>query len=202
MLIYMSYFVIFFIESTVNRYIFCVDFFICFLLEDHHLHISNQKKCGGKKMKDYDENYFWTTTDPITFEKKYYFKLNKMMIEVTKEVYQVCFNSYRKSLRDIEKEEDVSISSLDSINKEAHSLHDVIPGKANTSEEAYQHMRTEELYSAIHKLNDEEKQIILEILMEDKSVRQLAFERNIPYMTMKRKKDRILKKLKNILEKW
>ena len=153
-------------------------------------------------MKDYDEKYFWTATDPVSLETKYYFKLNGMMIEVTKEVYQVCFNSYRKSLRDIQKEEDIGISSMDSINKEEHSLHDIIPGKANTVEEAYRHMRTEELYSAIHELNDEEKQIILEILLEEKSVRQLAIERSIPYMTMKRKKDRILKKLKKILEKW
>ena len=88
------------------------------------------------------------------------------------------------------------------MNKEEHSLHDVVTGKTDTVEECYQKMRIKELYSAIHELNVDEKQIILEILSEEKSVRQLALEHNIPYMTMKRKKEKILKKLKKLLEKW
>lgn len=152
-------------------------------------------------MKDYDKNYFWTATDPVTLETKYYFKLNGVMVEVTKEVYQVCFNSYRKSLRDLERDED-RIKSLDYMESDNHSLHDIIPGTSNTVEDAYHNLRLEELYTAIHKLNEEEKQIILEILLEEKSIRQIAAERNIPYMTMKRKKDNILKKLKNLIKKW
>lgn len=67
-------------------------------------------------MNDYNKNYFWTTKDPMTEEKKYFFKINGVMVEVCREIYNVCFNSYTKSLRDNRRDENAQLFSIDAIN--------------------------------------------------------------------------------------
>lgn len=58
----------------------------------------------------------------------------------------------------------------------------------------------EESAEEISKLTAQEKKLLLELLKE-KSINQLSIEWDIPYMTLKRRKDRIMKKLKEKLEK-
>lgn len=45
-----------------------------------------ESRVGGTKMKDYTKNTFWTKIDERN-ERHYYIKLNGMMVEVDKEVY-------------------------------------------------------------------------------------------------------------------
>ena len=40
-----------------------------------HVFQINQKNMEDRKMNDYNKNYFWTTKDPVTEEKKYFFKI-------------------------------------------------------------------------------------------------------------------------------
>lgn len=152
-------------------------------------------------MNDYNKNYFWTTKDPITEEKKYFFKINGEMIEVSKEVYNVCFNSYTKSLRDNRRDEEAGLSSIDAMNKEGHALIDVIASNGNIEDEVYLNIMIERMKEEINQLDEEEKKIIFGILLEDKSIRKMAVEMNMPEMTLHDRKKRILKKLKKKLMK-
>ena len=61
---------------------------------------------------DYNRNYFWTSIDEDGL-KRYYFKLNEQLIEVSKEVYNICYCSYKKQLRDLKRDMLFSLMSLD-----------------------------------------------------------------------------------------
>lgn len=152
-------------------------------------------------MNDYNKNYFWTKKDPITEEKKYFFKIDEIMIEVSREVYNVCFNSYTKSLRDNKRDEDAQLSSIDAINKEGHALVDVIASKSDVEHEVYIKIMIQKMREEIDQLDEEEKKIVFGLLLEDKSIRKMAKEWNIPEMTLHDRKKRILNKLKKKLMK-
>lgn len=152
-------------------------------------------------MNDYNKNYFWTTKDPLTEEKKYFFKINDIMVEVSKEVYNVCFNSYTKSLRDNRRDEKAQLSSMDAINKDGHALVDVIASNSDVEHEVYLNIMIQKLRDEIEKLDDEEKKIIFGLLLEDKSIRKMAIEWNIPEMTLHDRKKRVFDKLKKKLLK-
>lgn len=52
-------------------------------------------------MKDYySKNDFWVRKNEDSDERKYYIRLNGMYIEVSKDVFDTCYYSYRKELRD------------------------------------------------------------------------------------------------------
>ena len=152
-------------------------------------------------MNDYNKNYFWTTKDPITEEKKYFFKINGIMVEVSREVYNVCFNSYTKSLRDNRRDEEAQLSSMDAINKDGHALVDVIASNNNVEHEVYLKIMIQKLREEIEQLDEDEKKIIFGLLLEDKSIRKMSLEWNIPEMTLQKKKKRILHKLRSKLMK-
>lgn len=152
-------------------------------------------------MNDYNKNYFWTTVDPVTDEKKYFFKINGKMVEVPKDVYNVCFSSYAKSLRDNKKDEDFKLLSLDTVNNDGHALVDVLASNCDLENEVYLKIMIKKMKNEINKLDDDEKKIIFENLLEDKSIRKIASEMNVPVMTLQDKKKRILRKLREKLNK-
>lgn len=152
-------------------------------------------------MNDYNKNYFWITVDPVTGEKKYFFKINGTMVEVPEESYRVCFNSYMKIMRDGMRDRDAQLCSLDAINVDGNSFLDIIPSNCDVEREVYLKIMIQKMKYEIDKLEDDEKKIIFGILLEDKSIRKMAAEMNIPVMTLHDKKKRIFEKLRCKLSK-
>ena len=148
-------------------------------------------------MKDYDKNYFWTTIDPITDKKRYYFRINGTMVEVSKDVYNCCFNSYVKELRYNKSMANDSILSLDYKNEEGHKLMDTVYDQKNEEQDILDKILIEEIMKEINLMDPEEKKIIIENIIEEKSLRKLAKEMKLPLMTLDGKKMKILKKLKD-----
>ena len=60
-------------------------------------------------------------------------------------------------------------------------------------------MRMEDLYKALDKLNDKEKEVIYSIYFEEKTLKDVAKEQDTNLMKISRIRDRILKKLREIL---
>ena len=149
---------------------------------------------------DYNKNYFWTTVDPETGKRSYFFKINGVMVEVSKEVYNVCFSSYAKMLRDSRRDEKANMMSLDQTNEEGHALIDVLSGNDLVESEVYKSILAEQIQQEIDQLSEDEKKIMLGLLLEDKTLNQLSKELQIPYMTLKRKKQRIIDGIKEKLK--
>ena len=152
-------------------------------------------------MKDYDKNYFWTTIDSITNEKKYFFRINGTMVEVTKEIYNCCFNSYIKELRHNRRNAKNPVLSLEHRNAEGHNLIDNLQSNKHVETEVINKILIEIIMQEIELLNADDKKIILENLLEEKSLRRIAEEMNLPVMTLYNRKHGIIKKLKDKINK-
>lgn len=148
-------------------------------------------------MNDYNKDYFWTSVDSGTGIKRYYFRINGMMVEVPKEVYNVCFNSYVKTLRDNRRNKKNGLMSLNVENLENHEYIDLVSDPCDLEKEVINKLMLQRLFFELSSLDDEEKQIVYDLLIEDKSIRILSKEMNIPVMTLQDRKKRILQKLKD-----
>lgn len=148
-------------------------------------------------MNDYNKDYFWTSVDSDTGMKRYYFRINGVMVEVPKEVYNVCFNSYVKTLRDNRRNKKNGLMSLNVENLENHEYIALVADPCDLEKEVINKLMLQRLLFEFSHLDEEEKQIVYGLLIEDKSIRILSKEMNIPVMTLQDRKKRILQKLKD-----
>ena len=62
-------------------------------------------------------------------------------------------------------------------------------------------MRIEDLYKALEKLNDEEKELIYAIYFEEKTLKDIANTHDTNLMKISRIRDKILRKLRDMLDR-
>ena len=71
-----------------------------------------------------------------------------------------------------------------------------------TEELVIQNLQFEQLHKAISMLSEDEQYLIKQLFFEERTERELAKELNIYHNAIHKRKNRILKKLKNILKKF
>ena len=144
---------------------------------------------------DYNRYNFWTEKNDEKLE--YYMVVKGKKIQVPKEVFLVCQNSYRKMLRDSEKDNriynftDLSLAEKYQIDKQSDE------------ERLNQLYRKYQIDRALAKLTVQERYLIEEIYFNGCSERVLAEKIGIPEKTLNNHKHKILQKLKKIMaESW
>lgn len=155
---------------------------------------------GGKYMNDFNKYNFFSKIDEETKERKFYIKLDGKMIEVPKDVYYVCFNSYRKELRDHRKDEQYGLISLDEPVKENYTLMETLGTFDDPLDTILHKDELMNVYKAINSLSQDERNLIIDLLINDKKERELAIKYHIAQQTINKKKKAILKKIKKILD--
>lgn len=80
-----------------------------------------------------------------------------------------------------------------------HSLADLEDESMNVERIVETQILIEQLRKAIQSLTDEEREIIEKIYFEEQSLRSVASERNISHPALMKKRDKILKKLREII---
>ena len=109
-------------------------------------------------MKDYySKNDFWVRKNEDSDERKYYIRLNGMYIEVSKDVFDTCYYSYRKELRD--KKRDQDLLSLNTLNANNHSLEDIIGVYDDTIQSINDNILITKIKSIINSFNETDKNI-------------------------------------------
>lgn len=149
-------------------------------------------------MRDcYTKNDFWVRN--IEDSKKYFIRLNGVYIEVSEDVFRVCYNSYRKELRD--RRRDSNNISLDNENKNDHTLYDVI-GLGDTP--IHNVIMKERIDEIISTLDDIDQQIAKLYLYYDLSEYKIATRLDIKRSKVRYRKQKILKILQMMLteEEW
>ncbi|WP_416325873.1 hypothetical protein [[Eubacterium] hominis] len=143
---------------------------------------------------DYNRYDFWIqrNNDKIS----YYICIHKIKIKVSREIYAVCRNSYRKKLRDMKRDKhiyfcgnmDISFSCLN--NK---FNNDIVL-------QIHKKFLKHKLYYALNQLSFEDRMIVIEIYFYEKTERELANLLHIPFSTLHYRKMKILKKLRVFFE--
>ena len=131
-------------------------------------------------------------------DKKYYWKMNGYIYEVTKEQYY----RYRKEqdrhdyLR--EAEEEAVILSLDSLGVEGRDGENFLADpNVNVEEEVVHRIMLDKLRTALDKLSSEELMLIDLLYTQLKSEREISKLTGIPQKTVNNKKKKLLEKLRN-----
>lgn len=164
-------------------------------------HFKNRNENGGKKNEnDYKRNYFWIRPDEYG-NRKYYFNIKGDFIEVEKDVFNVCYNSYKKQLRDQKKDNNVALVNLEDMNKDGIELIDFVGIDTDYVTDLYNQERiTQIMKCIINELDEKDKVLITHLLIKEKTERELAELNNVTQPAIHKRKNLIIKKMREKLK--
>lgn len=149
---------------------------------------------------DYTKNFFWIQKNLETNENKYYLRPMGKLIEVDKEVFKVCYNSYKKQYRDNKRDYEIGLVSLDETLQNGLTFIDVLSDDSQYANEClYQNEKIIDILNEISKLKVSDKELIVNLLIKEKTERELAKQLNVSQNTINKRKNNILNKLRKKL---
>lgn len=152
------------------------------------------KEITYKELNDKRKTY-------ITYRSKKFIKLSGILLEVSKSEYKI-FESEANRLRYINRAEShKNVFSYDQEDEDDINYKDTIPDfNCNVEQEVEQKMEIEKLKEALLKLSNDEYELIKALYYEQKTIREYAENKGIPFTTVESRKDKILNKLKKYLK--
>ena len=136
----------------------------------------------------------------ITYKNKKFIKIEDSLLEVSKKEYEIIESEdqRRKYVKRIEKKKVISYDNKDEngtilINSIKNVNYDI-------ESEVERKLEIERLKKALLQLNDDEYKLIKELFYKEIPLREYARINGIPFTTVQGRKDKIIKKLKNILK--
>ena len=133
-------------------------------------------------------------------EKKYYIYVKGKRVSVDKKVYftykkQINHENYLKHNR-------VKYKVFTFSDFEENVIANISDKNMNVYYEVEYKLEIQNLYKALSKLNNNEKEIIYLIYFENKTLREIGKMKNLNYKQVANIRNKILKKLKLLLESW
>lgn len=133
--------------------------------------------------------------------ENYVIKVGTELVEVTREVYEEYHRMERRERYLVEKDQANSLVLFSSLRAE-NSTTDIPVRDMETDveEEVIKQMFLDKLPKALALLSDEEIEMIRDLYWKDISIRELAKKTDTAKSTILSKRDRILAKLRKVLE--
>lgn len=136
----------------------------------------------------------------ITYKNKKFIKIEDSLLEVSKKEYEIIESEdqRRKYVKRIEKKKVISYDNKDENGTVLiNSIKDV---NYDIESEVERKLEIERLKKALLQLDAEEYKLIKELFYKEIPLREYARINGIPFTTVQGRKDKIIKKLKNILK--
>lgn len=135
--------------------------------------------------------------------KKYRIRVTGTLIEVSKEVYLTYYRMDRRARYLEEKDTDHGTALYSNMDTEEMIGEEMIPDTDSPSVEemALDMVMNEKLRKCMLTLTIQELELVDGLFFQELSERQFAFRTKTPLMTIHNRKVRILRKLKNLMEK-
>lgn len=146
---------------------------------------------------DYSKDYFWKIKNPKTQKYKFYLKPNGKLVEVNEDVFKVCYNSYKKLMRDNVKDNQARLISLDANIHNDVTYLDIVSD--NNSMDIENQYKVSMILDEINKLSSDDKELITNLLIQEKTERELAKQLHVSQNAIHKRKNNILKKLRKKL---
>lgn len=150
-------------------------------------------------MNDYTKKDFHHYYDSESNTRRYYIKAYGTFIEVSKDVYYTCYNSYRKQLRSNRKDHEYGLISFDSLQPDGHTILEVHGIDYDYLESICKKDLLIAVMNLIDALDDEDKALISELLIEEKNEKELAGRYQVSQQAINRRKKKIIKSLQEKL---
>jgi DNA-directed RNA polymerase specialized sigma subunit len=150
---------------------------------------------------DFNKKDFYSTFDKVLKKQKFYFKVKGKWVDVPKEVYYILFNSYRKELRNIRKENEYRVISYDTEIDDGITLLETIGKEAQYLDTLYVKDINTLINNAIESIGKTDCIFIKQILFEEKREKELAEKYGIRQQSVNKRKKRILNTIRKKLIK-
>ena len=137
-----------------------------------------------KMENDYNKNYFWINRD-FKGNKHYYFKIKGQYHEVSEEE------------REKEKRSEFKVSSLDQLDNNNTALVDKIADNNNQYDTFNVNEEVENVMNIINQLSEEDKNLITNLLIKNKTERELSALMGVSQPAIHKRKKRIIENIKN-----
>lgn len=145
---------------------------------------------------DYNKNYFWVKRD-LEGNKHRYFRINGQFYEVSEEVYKTCYNSYKKEERERIRRSKYKVESLDQLDNNNTALVDKIADSNNQYDTFNVNEEVENVMNIINQLSEEDKNLITNLLIKNKTERELSALMGVSQPAIHKRKKRIIENIKN-----
>lgn len=137
-----------------------------------------------------------------SYSEKKFIYIHGMLLEVTESEYEEYYaeierNRYCKKV--LQKLQVVSIEKLNT-NEDMNDKQVIADNSKDIELEIERKIEIEQLRNALLKLDNDEYQLIKELFFKERTVREYAEIKGIPYATVQYKKKQALKKLKKFLK--
>ena len=133
-------------------------------------------------------------------DKKYYLFVNGKKIEVSEEIYKVYWQekNHENYLKQIDKKNHLLLFL--SLDQDGHFEGNVADDKCDLNKVIQTQIMIKAVRDAVSKLTDEEKEIIQRLYYDDETLRMVAKDKKISHPAMIKRRDKILRKLKDLLK--
>ncbi|WP_017767260.1 sigma factor-like helix-turn-helix DNA-binding protein [Streptococcus agalactiae] len=134
-------------------------------------------------------------------QKEYYLYVNGQKVRVSEQIYKVYWREkeHEKYLEQVDKKNHLLFFS--SLDQDGHFVDSIIDESVDVEKIVETQMMIEAVRDAISRLNAEERDIIERLYFNDETLSSVAIDKGVTYQTIQWRKDRILRNLKEILEK-
>ena len=134
-------------------------------------------------------------------KKEFYLYVNGQKVKVSEDIYKVYWREreHEKYLEQVDRKNHLLFFS--SFDQDGHFAETLVDESVDVEKIVETQMMIEAVRNAISKLNAEERDIIERLYFNDETLSSVARDKGVTYQTIQWRKDRILRKLKEILEK-
>ena len=134
-------------------------------------------------------------------KKEFYLYVNGQKVKVSEDIYKVYWREREneKYLEQVDRKNHLLFFS--SLDQDGHFAETLVDESVDVEKIVETQMMIEAVRNAISKLNAEERDIIERLYFNDETLSSVARDKGVTYQTIQWRKDRILRKLKEILEK-
>ena len=133
-------------------------------------------------------------------KKEYYLYVNGQKVKVSEEIYKVYWREreHEKYLEQVDRKNHLLFFS--SLDHDGHYVDNIVDESVDVAKIVETQMMIESLRYAISKLNDEERDIIERLYFNDETLRSVAKLKSITHPALIKRRNKILEKLKKIIE--
>ena len=134
-------------------------------------------------------------------KKEFYLYVNGQKVKVSEDIYKVYWREreHEKYLEQVDRKNHLLFFS--SLDQDGHFAETLVDESVDVEKIVETQMMIEAVRNAISKLNAEERDIIERLYFNDETLSSVARDKGVTYQTIQWRKNRILRKLKEILEK-
>ena len=139
--------------------------------------------------------------EDFKMKKEFYLYVNGQRGKVSEDIYKVYWREreHEKYLEQVDRKNHLLFFS--SLDQDGHFAETLVDESVDVEKIVETQMMIEAVRNAISKLNAEERDIIERLYFNDETLSSVARDKGVTYQTIQWRKDRILRKLKEILEK-